>query len=118
MSGQAIGLSEQEHAVLSLATEDAFCLWEIVGDVGGDRAVAAKLVKALLSRGLAELGVEEWVDDTPAFYDEEGNYVWVAFTGDVDEALANDETWRSDAQRRIVIAATPAGQALYFRPDE
>jgi len=55
-------LSDDERAVLSLATEDAYALWEVAHEVGGDLAVAANVVENLLLLGLVELGVEDWTD--------------------------------------------------------
>lgn len=106
-------LSDDERAVLGRVTEDAYALWEVAHEVGGDLTVAASVVKNLLLLGLVELGVEDWTEGLPAFV-VDGKYVAVPFTGDPDAALANPESWRSDEARKIVVWATPAGHACHF----
>jgi predicted transcriptional regulator len=107
-------LSDHETAVLGLSTEDAYALWEVAHEVGGDQTVAADVVRRLLGLGLVELGIEDWTDDQPAFV-VDGKYVEVPFTGDVDAALADPTSWQSDQTRKIVVWATEAGRASYFR---
>lgn len=60
-------LNKAESAVLALVIEDAFALWEVAAELGGDRTAAASVVGHLLQLGLVELGVEDWSDDEPAF---------------------------------------------------
>jgi predicted transcriptional regulator len=101
--------------VLSLATEDAFALWEVAHEVGGDLTVAANVVKNLLRLGLVVLGIEDWTDAGPAFV-VDGKYVEVPFTGDADALLANPAAWQSNNAGKYVVWATPAGHACYFAP--
>jgi hypothetical protein len=106
-------LNVDEQAVLGLVTEDAFALWEVAHEVSGDLTVAASVVKHLLVLGLVELGIEDWIDDVPAF-NVDGKYVGVPFMGDADAALADPVSWRTDGTCKLVVWATPAGCACYF----
>ena len=106
-------LTESEESVLSLATEDAYALWEVAHEVGGDVALAVEAVKHLLELNLVALGSEDWGEGPPAFI-REGQYVEVPFTGDVDELLADARSWRTDDERKYVVWATPEGNDHYF----
>jgi len=99
--------------VLCLTTEDAYALWEVATQVGGDAAVAAEVVKNLLGRGLIELGFEDWTTDPPGHI-VDGRYVGIPFTGDVDATLSDPVAWRTDGGRRVVVSATAAGHDVYF----
>lgn len=106
-----VQLSEAEWAILDLATEDAFALWELASEVGGDLMVAQEAVRRLLHLGLIELGVEDW-SITPHPFVADGQYVSVPFTGDAEVALADPEEWGTGKLRRLVVWATPAGDAF------
>ena len=95
MSAASLPLTEQELAVLELATEDAYALFEVADAVGGDLAVAADVVTNLLRLGLVELGVEDWSTEPPAHI-VDGKYVGIAFEGDVQATLADRASWRAD----------------------
>jgi hypothetical protein len=113
MTGPTADLGDHETAVLGLATEDAYALWEVAHEVGGDVIVAANVVKRLLALGLVELGIEDWMDDQSACV-VQGKYVEVRFSGDVDAALADPASWQSDQTCKIVVWATDAGRTRYF----
>jgi predicted transcriptional regulator len=101
-------LGGEERAVLSLATEDAFALWEVADEIGGDPRRAARVVSKLLALGLIQLGVEDWSEDPPKSV-VDGKYVDVPFVGDVGVMLADAESWRADSPRKVVVSATAAG---------
>jgi hypothetical protein len=92
--------------------EDAYALWEVAHEVGGDITLAADVVTSLLRQGLVELGIEDWSTELPSHI-VNGEYVGIPFDGKVDATLADPEAWRTDGTRKVVVVATPAGIAWF-----
>lgn len=96
-------LNEVEADVLDLLVEDDYGLWEIAWRVGG-AATAAHVVERLCQRGLAQLCVREWLDDTPLPLDRS------RFTID----LLDPATWEppSGSEAQVLLSATQDGQDM------
>ncbi len=106
-------LSNAEHAVLDLATEDVFGLWDVLWylraalglEEAPAREVAVEAVRSLRDRGLVEL----FTSDAPGAPD-----VPVAAGGAVVD-VASREVWRRPAEGgpEVLVGATEAGARVF-----
>lgn len=106
-------LTSAEHAVLDLATEDNFGLWDVLWYLRGSlrldearaRDAAIEAVTTLRERGLVELftSAAPGAPDLP-----------VAATGEAVE-LASRELWRRPAEygREVLVGVTDAGERAF-----
>ena len=102
-------LSNAEHAVLDLATEEVFGLWDVLWylrasldlDEGPARAVAVEAVSALRERGLVEL----FTSDAPGAPEVPGAALDVAAR----------EVWRRPAEDgpEVLVGATEEGERVF-----
>jgi hypothetical protein len=114
---RTVGLSNAERAVLDLATEDAFGLWDLLWylraalglEEAAAREVAAEAVSALRERGLVALHAS----------DAAGAPGPVLPEGDAAGDVSRPRAWRrpGPGEREVLIVATAEG-ARVFRAAE